>query len=192
MDNQMEDLKSISEPFGISSLVLDAAAPKPQPTETSSALPQGFEEIYQMTADFDDVSKNLENALSEKLLDGEPVPWIRWANTIVYVFLVVSALSMFIRPDFGNVTMACASLYYLVEPMTTDLQWKITALGVGVFWLFDILWLMLHVITWEHGHGSPEDNVRRFAIFISLINIIVKMPMLLIFWNLGIETTPGE
>jgi len=34
MDHQMEDLKSISEPFGISSLVLDAAEPVPQPEET--------------------------------------------------------------------------------------------------------------------------------------------------------------
>jgi len=145
-----------------------------------------------MTADFDDVSKNLGFAISEKLLEGEPVPWQKWANILVYVFLVVSSLSMFIRPDFGNVTMACASLYYLVDQNSTDMQWKITALGLGVFWIFDILWLMVHTIPWEKGHGSPEDNVRRFTIFISLINIIIKMPMLLVFWNLGIETTPGE
>lgn len=187
----MEDLKSISEPFGISSLLFEEKKAAPPETQSSANI-QGFDEIYQMTADFDDVSKNLGFAISEKLLEGEPVPWQKWANILVYVFLVVSSLSMFIRPDFGNVTMACASLYYLVDQNSTDMQWKITALGLGVFWIFDILWLMVHTIPWEKGHGSPEDNVRRFTIFISLINIIIKMPMLLVFWNLGIETTPGE
>jgi len=98
---------------------------------------------------------------------------------------------MFFRPDFGNVTMAVASLYYLIDKNSTDMQWKITALGLGVFWIFDVLWLMVHTIPWEKGHGSPEDIVRRFSVFISLITIIIKMPMLLVFWNLGLETTPG-
>jgi hypothetical protein len=146
-----------------------------------------IKELAQMMAKFDYVSHEINDNLSQHLMGGQPVPWGKTAYVAMYVFLICSALVMFMRPDFMNLTLAVACLYYHMSKTHSEYTYRIITAWFVASLLYDIVWLLLCTYDWEKGNGSPEDHLRRAIVFISLINFLVKLPNVIIFWRAALE-----
>jgi hypothetical protein len=120
-------------------------------------------------------------------MGGQPVPWGKTAYVAMYIFLICSALSMFFRPDFMNLTLAVACLYYHMSKTHSEYSYRMITTWFVLSLIFDIVWLLLFTYDWEKGNGSPEDHIRRMIVFVSLINFLVKLPNVIIFWRAALE-----
>jgi len=44
------------------------------------------------------------------------IPWLRLTEGVLLVYLVLTVLSMFVRPDFLSVTVCAVGIYVLERP----------------------------------------------------------------------------
>jgi len=51
----------------------------------------------------------------------------------------------------------------------------------------DVLWLMVFTVDWERGVQNPEDGLRRLIILLSCFNLLIKLPLIVMFWRNAIE-----
>ncbi len=140
-----------------------------------------------MMARFDFVSKDIDENLRQHMLGGQPVPWGKAAYVAMYIFLLCSSLVMIFRPDFLNLTLAIACLHFHMSRTHTEYSYRFVTVGLVVSMLSDVIWLCLFTIDWEKGNGSPEDSIRRITVMLSLVNFLVKIPNVLIFWRAALE-----
>ena len=86
---------------------------------------------------------------------------------LVYTFLLLSAVSMFTRPDFVNVVLALGSYYYFSTKTISTRRYRGLTLGLILSEIYEGIWLNIYFNHWLTDDNS-EQTVHAFAVFISL------------------------
>ena len=94
---------------------------------------------------------------------------------------------MFIRSDFVNLTFALCIFYIFVTHAGNEMFFRLLTLGIMISIGLDVLWLMVFTVDWERGVQNPEDGLRRLIILLSCFNLLIKLPLIVMFWRNAIE-----
>lgn len=174
------------EPFQLGSKAVEESLAQTSDVEMIPKNP--MTKLASMMTQYDYISQEVEDHLSLHLLGGERVPWSKASYVVMIAYLVCSCLVMFFRPDYANVTMSAACLYFWVTKKHREMTWRTLTIGVAITFILDMIWLMIFFVDWEKGIKSPEDGIRRFVVFMSLINLMLKLPVVIVFWRSAIES----
>jgi hypothetical protein len=75
---------------------------------------------------------------------------------------------------------------YLVNQGFNNLIYKLLCLITFGSMLFDLIWIFMYSGHWMSGSGfadGAENGVKRFAAFMSIVLLICKVPIAIIFWR---------
>ena len=172
--------------------------------------PFGFVDIPETTT-FGKVTVNVQMGQVENILDdkigelaakmvGADFNWQLAALISIGVLIGLGVFSMYIRPDFPNVTstqllLGVVSFLFFVSKTITSRHYKYLCyciLGLG---LYDLLWFGINGDHWSAGITSVDNElttVRHFSLWISAINSVVKLVVLLVFWKNALEMQKVE
>jgi hypothetical protein len=144
-------------------------------------------QLTSMMANFDYVSKNVNDNISERFLEGADVPWASAQFLLVHAFIIIAALSSFYRADFLSVTLAVACAYFQWTNAHHELSYRIVTMMLIFSCIVDVLWLLLFAIPYMAGHSFPDDGVRRLCVVLSLLCLIVKLPAVVVYWRAALN-----
>ena len=149
---------------------------------------------------------HMEHFLDDKIGDiadrvaGADFNWQLAALICIGVLLALGTFSMYIRPDFPNVTPTqlllglLAFLFYVSKAMTSR-HYKYmcySILGLGVY---DLMWFGIMGEHWSAGITSVDNELgmlHHFSLWTSSINSVAKLVVLLIFWKNALELQKQE
>ena len=94
---------------------------------------------------------------------------------------------MFVRPDFGNLTVGILALFYIYTEPTVGFNYKFIATLIFVTEIYDLIWMLGFAGSWLGGTGSSEDWIRRLSIFVVFLNFVGKIVFGAIFWKNSIH-----
>ena len=148
----------------------------------------GLAQIDKMMDKFEPYSIQIDE-MGARLI-GQTVKWNLAAYIATLVFLGLTVFAMFIRPDFVNLMVALTAAYYFAVKEQTAFTLKMLGLAVVVTEVFDFVWFMSYFGPWMGGINQAdgaENGVRRFALFMALINFIAKVPVAIVYWRHSCE-----
>ncbi|CAG9326133.1 unnamed protein product [Blepharisma stoltei] len=120
------------------------------------------------------------DAFSEKTF-GKPIAWSLATQLSIYLLLILSCLSMYVRPDFPNLTIGVIALIYFLQKSVSS-NYKILALAILASEIYDLIWLWTSMSKWVDEEGV-EKNVKKIIVFVSVINFIGKIAIGAVFWK---------
>lgn len=165
-------------------MVLSAPFPmKLRASAVNAPLP-GFEHVDRVMAKFDPYRDQVD-ALGERLL-GQTIPWPMASQLATFLFLISTVLVMFARPDFPNLAVGLVGFYYIASKGLNAVIFKLLTLGLAFLVLYDMIWLMIFAGPWGGGGDladGAENGVKRFSLFMSFINLILKVPVGIVYWR---------
>jgi Ca2+-binding EF-hand superfamily protein len=122
-----------------------------------------------------------------------PFEWGKSAQLIFGVFVTLTLISMFLRPDFVNLSLGVLiSMFMFTKQMTADIG-KGLATAVAISELYDLIWfsIYLSVSATQHWASSDADAVEsaveNVVVLASVANFILKVPVAAALWKLALE-----
>mgnify|MGYP001038299684 CR=1 FL=1 len=104
---------------------------------------------------------------------------------VLFSFLVLSSLSMFIRPDFLDLSIGLGALMFRVLNQESVEWYRKLSFVLAFSQVWDIVWLWHYTSKWSEDHA--ESHVRSFGVFISYVNFAFKFVVLGVFWKRSLE-----
>ena len=189
MEHLQVQLKKLDEPFGFADV----------PTTIGSLGTLGK---VTATVQMDHMEHFLDNHigdLADKVV-GSDFNWQLAALISIGVLLVLGTFSMYIRPDFPNVSanqllLAITSFLFYVSKTMTSRHYKYMCYSVMGLGVYDLIWLGIMGDHWSAGM-TPVDGelgaMHIFCLWTSAINSVAKLVVLLIFWKNALELQKQE
>ena len=108
--------------------------------EANEEIPQKMVDLANMMSKVDYVSHDIDAAISQAMLGGNPVPWNVFAFVMSYVLVCTSSLVMFQRSDFVSVTLACCTVYFFTTKKYSELIFRLLTIAFVASLIIDALW----------------------------------------------------
>jgi Ca2+-binding EF-hand superfamily protein len=122
-----------------------------------------------------------------------PFEWGKSAQLIFGVFVALTLISMFLRPDFVNLTLGVLiSMFMFNKRMTADIG-KGLAAAVAISELYDLIWFSIYLSVRPTQHwastdaDSVESAVENVVVLASVASFILKVPVAAALWKLVLE-----
>ena len=122
-------------------------------------------------------------------LIGRQVKWENASFITILLFMLLAIFVSFVRSDFVTLMVVGVAYIYLVKREHNAVTYKMLFLATFVTAVTDIIWLLMYGANWLGGTtiaDGAENNVHRFAVFISFITLLAKLPICIIFWRTSI------
>jgi hypothetical protein len=127
--------------------------------------------------------------LGERLI-GRTVKWDNASFLAILAYFLLTLLVLFIRPDFVNLMIVGVAYIYLVNKGYNGLTYKLLCLATLASILLDLIWIFMYAGHWMGSSGfagGAEDGVKRFSAFMSIVLLIAKLPIAVIFWRTSLS-----
>jgi hypothetical protein len=127
------------------------------------------------------------------------VAWYRFFLVSTMLVLSLSSLVMYTRSDFLSVSckqfvIAIVAYYFMMEGRRKSIEFKYLSLAAILSLVIDIIWFVLFtpvrpIQIWYEDSLQPENlhSVEGFALWLSILNFILKMAFAAITWRHGME-----
>jgi hypothetical protein len=122
-----------------------------------------------------------------------PFEWGRSAELIFSVFVMLTLISMFLRPDFVNLTLGVLiSMFMFNKQMTASIAYAL-ATAVAVSEVYDLLWMSIYLSVsstqqWATSQElEVESAVASIVTIASIANFVLKVPVTAALWKLGLD-----
>ena len=114
------------------------------------------------------------------------MPWELVTQITLVIYLVLTCLAMFLRPDFMSLTVCCLGIYSVETPdnITRSLFRMLVVFSVVSF-VYDLIYLLfIHDSeSVDAEFGEMQTGVRRFAYFFFWISFAFRPVVILVLWN---------
>ena len=117
---------------------------------------------------------------------------MKWENAsfiAILLFMILAVFVSFVRSDFITLMVVGVAYIYLVKREHNTVTYKMLFLATSASALFDIIWLLMYGAHWLGGStlaDGAENNVHRFAVFMTVITLAAKFPICVMFWRTSI------
>jgi hypothetical protein len=157
--------------------------------------------IYQSHPKEEKVAKALDR-LFKPIVDASMLGQAFWSalfTVAFFIYLIVTLILWFFKPDFWNLSIVAISFYVLptvtlVEDLNSPRQKK-KIIRVSVFMIFlsffyDIAWLIIHWGPWwgtARYDGDLEVTLRRFCLITTIVSLVLRLLIFLIYWRMSLD-----
>lgn len=125
--------------------------------------------------------------------------WSALFSLAFFIYLIITLILWFFKPDFWNLWAVAISFYVLptvtlIEDLNSPRSKK-KIIRVSVFMIFlsfffDIAWLIIHWSSWwgtSRYDGDLEIGLRRFCLITTLISLVLRLLIFLIYWRMSLD-----
>jgi hypothetical protein len=120
----------------------------------------------------------------------QEVPWAVLTQVVLCIYLVLTSLSMLLRPDFLSVTACALGIYATECPQNVKRSmFRLLVLLVAITFIYDIVFLLfIHDSEQEdNSAGGMQTNLRRFAYFFTWISFFFRPVVILVLWKVSLD-----
>ena len=102
---------------------------------------------------------------------------MKWENAsfiAILLFMILAVFVSFVRSDFTTLMVVGTAYIYLVKREHNAVTYKMLLLATFATIITDLVWLLMYGAHWLGGStlaDGAENNVHRFAVFISVITL---------------------
>lgn len=125
---------------------------------------------------------------------GRPLPWQSLMAFSVSVFICLTVLSMFARPDFPNLMLALGAYGLLKNGDGSFKQFKYLSLVFLLSEVYDIAWMffffsVIFPQAWAEGtfDHDVESVMQRFCLIVGLVDLVFKILLSFVAWRYALE-----
>ena len=118
-------------------------------------------------------------------LVNKEIPWKWIAKGALFVYLILTCLVMFHRPDFVNITAAMIGTYIIQNPEVCEwASWRKYTMLVACTFLYDLIFLCF--VSDSHGENESNGGKGSWLLYFSLlccwISFVLRPFIALILW----------
>ena len=129
----------------------------------------------------------IANDLAGRFNGGQEIPWLQLTEAIIWVFFLTTILNMIKRPAFISLTV-CVLAFYVLH--NTDKITRKTFRGFVLLIFASVLYDAVSIFLFEPSSASEDEEdggqmwkIRRFTALMTMINLLLKIIVGLIFWK---------
>ena len=120
------------------------------------------------------------------------IRWLRCTIVMTFIYLFITILVSFYKPDFVNLACATIAIYLLsnlnaVKPKYFRALVALIILSMG----YDILWFFMKYRAMsgdaDEEDGGMEKALRKFSLTMATIAFFFKIIMCFVFWKTSID-----
>jgi len=183
-------LTQIRNPFGALSAAVHAREHdlNVQDQEDDNKEKFGDHKFFKQEKALEQKLHNLINKNAQKLgiRSHEEVPWATVTKYVLFIYLVITCFSSFMRPDFMNLT-AIAIGIYVVELPHAFRRWVFRVLVVFLLicFIYDIddVIFMHSSEEDDDADGGVQGHVRIFSKLFTWLSLIFRPIVIIVFWK---------
>jgi hypothetical protein len=110
----------------------------------------------------------------------ESVPWFQLTWYVLWIYTALTLLTMFLRPDFLNLTICLVGLYMMFNTdRITKLKFRMLVLGVAISIVYDLIWFIIKHTEYApdetKSDGNVEAAIKKFSLFISYTSFFFRV-----------------
>lgn len=118
------------------------------------------------------------------------VPWEKLMRAVLLIYLCLTVLAMFYRPDFLSMTCISIGIYGVQLPHNmTRRTFRMLVVFLFLSFIYDLVFLVfIHNSEADDELDSHmADNVRRFAYFFAWISFAFRPVVIAVFWKASLD-----
>lgn len=118
-------------------------------------------------------------------------PWFSVLQLFIFVFLIITLMVCFFKPDFLCLTVCAVTAYYIMDTGKAEQHWiRMQFFGLVLSFILDVIWLILMLQPWwghEHYDGDLEKRIRRYSIVMVFISLFWRIFLIPVYWKISVD-----